>query len=201
MKNWGKVSLRGGQPHRRGRRAARTGNPMGANANTVIGAGAGALVGSLLGLPGAIVGAGIGAVVGSSKRLSANPTVFPPGARVLVDGRDEVVVRQAFPDGSSSYFFPHYKVDFIGGDKNVAVNMSRVGAVRTNPLITSQNTRSAERLIRSVAKMKFGRRFFDAFYEHGQWWVSVGPTGETFYSAVDAYPGFDGRGVNFEEIG
>jgi hypothetical protein len=56
--------------------------------------------------------------------------VFPSGARVLVDGRDEAIVRQAFPKGSSSFMFPHYKVDFVGGDKNVAVNMKRVGVDR-----------------------------------------------------------------------
>jgi hypothetical protein len=54
-------------------------------------------------------------------------TVFPVGARVLVDGRDEAIVKQAFPEGSTSFLFSHYKLDFIGGDKNVAVKMSRVG--------------------------------------------------------------------------
>lgn len=53
--------------------------------------------------------------------------VFPCGAKVLVDGRDVAVVKQAFPQGSSSYLFPHYKLDFVGGDKNVAVSMTRVG--------------------------------------------------------------------------
>jgi len=43
--------------------------------------------------------------------------------------------------------------------------------------------------------------------EHGQWWVSVlmttDPyvTGEHTYSAVDAVPGYDGRGIDFEEVG
>lgn len=55
---------------------------------------------------------------------------FPVGARVLVDGKQEAIVKQAFPDGSSSFLFPHYKLDFIGGDKNVAVNMTRVGVER-----------------------------------------------------------------------
>ncbi len=36
-------------------------------------------------------------------------TPFPVGARVLVDGRDPAIVKQAFPEGSSSYLFPHYK--------------------------------------------------------------------------------------------
>ena len=36
---------------------------------------------------------------------------FSIGARVLVDSRYEATVKQAFPEGSSSYSFPHYKLD------------------------------------------------------------------------------------------
>lgn len=54
---------------------------------------------------------------------------FPIGARVLVDGQDEAIVRAYFPHGSSSFQFAHYKVDFVGGDKNVAVFVDRVGVV------------------------------------------------------------------------
>jgi hypothetical protein len=60
----------------------------------------------------------------------ASPPVFPCGARVLVDGRDEAVVKQAFPNGSSSFLFAHYKVDIVGGDRNVAVGIDRVGVER-----------------------------------------------------------------------
>lgn len=56
---------------------------------------------------------------------------FPVGARVLVDGRDEVLVSQFFPEGSSSFMWPHYKVNFVGGDKNVMVSVNRVGVTRT----------------------------------------------------------------------
>lgn len=60
---------------------------------------------------------------------------FPIGARVLVDGRDEAIVRAAFtsPVGSSSHPWPHYKLDFVDGDKNVTVHVSRVGVERTEP--------------------------------------------------------------------
>jgi hypothetical protein len=58
--------------------------------------------------------------------------VFPVGARVLVDGRDEARVTQAFPEGSSSFMFAHYKLDFVGGDRNVAVAMRRVSVKRTS---------------------------------------------------------------------
>lgn len=54
-------------------------------------------------------------------------SVFPVGARVLVDGKYQARVLQAFPEGSSSYLFPHYKLDIVGGDKNVAMAMKRVG--------------------------------------------------------------------------
>lgn len=77
-------------------------------------------------------------------------SVFPSGARVLVDGEREAIVRQAFPEGSTSFFFPHYKVDFCNvgperrwsagdrariedGDTNVAVAMHRVGVERKKP--------------------------------------------------------------------
>jgi len=57
-------------------------------------------------------------------------SVFPSGARVYVDGETEAIVKQAFPNGSTSYLFPHYKLDFVKGDTNVAVRISRVGVDR-----------------------------------------------------------------------
>ncbi len=60
--------------------------------------------------------------------MSTTTTItFPVGAKVYVDGVDLAVVNQAFPEGSSSYPFPHYKVSFVGGDKNVAIATRRVG--------------------------------------------------------------------------
>lgn len=56
--------------------------------------------------------------------------VFPPGVRVLIDGRDEAIVREAFPQGSTSFLPPHYRVDVIDGDKNVKVAMGRIGTKR-----------------------------------------------------------------------
>jgi hypothetical protein len=58
--------------------------------------------------------------------------IFPVGARVYVDGRDEARIAQRFPEGSSSFLFPHYKVHFTGGDQNVAVAMGRVGVERSS---------------------------------------------------------------------
>lgn len=52
---------------------------------------------------------------------------FSPGAKVYVDGRDVAIVRQAFPEGSSSLMAPHYLVDFVDGDKLVKVPWVRIG--------------------------------------------------------------------------
>jgi hypothetical protein len=78
-------------------------------------------------------------------RARGRIVTFPAGALVLVDGRRRAVVRETFPEGSTSFAFPHYRVDFVnldrgkrwggGGDEahaetvesNVAVAMSRVG--------------------------------------------------------------------------
>ncbi len=58
-------------------------------------------------------------------------SIIPPGARVLVEGIGVAIVRDCFLDGSSSYLFPHFKLDFVGGDRNVAVNIRRVFEVRS----------------------------------------------------------------------
>jgi hypothetical protein len=65
-----------------------------------------------------------------SNGATVKQPILPCGARAYVDGRDEVVISQSFPQGSSYYMFPHYKVHFEGGDRNVAVSMTRVGVVR-----------------------------------------------------------------------
>jgi hypothetical protein len=62
---------------------------------------------------------------------------FRPGALVLVDGRDKASVRAAWPEGSTSYAFPHYTVDILDGDQNVAV-----AAKRLEPRPTERKTRS-----------------------------------------------------------
>ena len=57
-------------------------------------------------------------------------TQFVPGARVLIDGRDEATVRQAFPEGSSFHLYPHYTVNIKDGDSNVTVAWNRIGIDR-----------------------------------------------------------------------
>jgi hypothetical protein len=58
-------------------------------------------------------------------------STFPVGACVLVDGRDEAIVSQVFPEGSSSFMFPHYRVRLVGGGpEQVAVKMDRISVER-----------------------------------------------------------------------
>lgn len=50
---------------------------------------------------------------------------------MYVDGRDEAIIAQVFPEGSTSLMAPHYCVRFKGGDGGqVKVSMTRVGVVR-----------------------------------------------------------------------
>jgi len=74
----------------------------------------------------------------------------------------------------------------------------RTEAREARPLISSQDTPKAERLIRSAAAAKFGRGRADLFFEHGQWWATVGSRS---YSVVDAIPGVDHLGIDFEPLG
>lgn len=57
-------------------------------------------------------------------------STFPIGARILVDGRDEAIVKAAWPEGTTSHLFPHYVLDIVDGDRGVVVSMSRVGVER-----------------------------------------------------------------------
>lgn len=68
---------------------------------------------------------------------------------------------------------------------------------RTPRLITSENTRRAEKAVRSAAAAKFGRGGRkDFFFEHGQWWLTIDRDDETdTYSAVDT-----NLGIDFERV-
>lgn len=66
-------------------------------------------------------------------------------------------------------------------------------------LVSSTETRAAERKIRSAATLRFGRGNAALFYEHGQWWAEVASKGDPrTFSVVDAVPGVDGTGIDFE---
>ncbi len=62
-------------------------------------------------------------------------SVFPVGAKVYLDGQYTAKVLQAFPEGSTSHLFPHYKVrtgDERWGEDSV-VSMDRVGVDKKAP--------------------------------------------------------------------
>ena len=62
-----------------------------------------------------------------------NP-ILPVGARAYVNGRDDCVIVQVFPEGSTSLMSPHYCVRFIGGgSEQVKVSMDHVGVVKKEP--------------------------------------------------------------------
>lgn len=63
-------------------------------------------------------------------------------------------------------------------------------------LLTEQNTRRVERLVLRAAKRRFHRRYIDATFEHGQWWVTIMATGAQ-YSVCDST---DPGGFEFEEV-
>lgn len=63
-------------------------------------------------------------------KMDNHETGFQPGAHVLIDGTIVATVKAYFPEGSTSYGFPHYKVDIAEGDRNVAIAVKRIGVVR-----------------------------------------------------------------------
>jgi len=60
------------------------------------------------------------------------PRSLPPGAVVLIDGVVRATVVQAFPEGSTSYAFPHYRVNIQGGDRSAAIAMNRCTVKQVN---------------------------------------------------------------------
>ncbi len=65
-------------------------------------------------------------------------------------------------------------------------------------LLTEHNTRATERKVSSAFRNWSHKRFFETFFEHGQWWVRVPNDGEDeTYSVVDANTL---SGLDFERI-
>lgn len=54
------------------------------------------------------------------------PTHLSPGTPVIIDGDLPATVRASYPEGSTSYAFPHVRYDVAGGDKNAAISFDRV---------------------------------------------------------------------------
>lgn len=57
-----------------------------------------------------------------------------------------------------------------------------------------KNTRTMERKVRSAFREWSRKRFFETFYEHGQWWVRLSPSygddQDMTYSVCDSNRGF-----------
>lgn len=80
------------------------------------------------------------------EKSRANTRVFPPGARVYVDGQREAKVIGAFPQGSTSYAFPHYRLGpthrrALSTDEIETVAMNRVGVVKRGLRVTTDEER------------------------------------------------------------
>lgn len=103
---------------------------------------------------------------------------FPIGARVLVDGRDEAIVKYAYPMGSTSHRHPHYKVDFVDGDKDVAVPFAHVGVDRApKPAVTYyayRNGAGVEVCLRNGSFLRTGKDGKTAVYMNGDYMGNVG---------------------------
>ena len=69
-------------------------------------------------------------------------------------------------------------------------------------LISTSNTRAAEKKIRGAAAIRFGRGKMTPNFEHGQWFVSGYDYDGMWvhYSVVDARPGVGHTGIDFEEL-
>lgn len=68
-------------------------------------------------------------------------------------------------------------------------------------LLSTSNTSKAEKTIRGAAAAKFGRGKADLVFEHGQWFAIVrGRDDDRYYAVVDALPGIDYRGIDFEAL-
>jgi hypothetical protein len=51
------------------------------------------------------------------------------GDHVLLDGKTRAIVRSVWPVGSTSFAFPHARIDFSEGDRDVAVALKRLTVV------------------------------------------------------------------------
>ena len=69
-------------------------------------------------------------------------------------------------------------------------------------LISAQNTRKVEKLVRRAAAAKFGRGKARPVFEHDHWWVIVdGKDGdEQIFDVVDSSPSVADTGLSFEQV-
>ena len=102
---------------------------------------------------------------------------FPIGAKVLVDGVDLATVRAYHPNGCVNYDFPHYHVDLVGGDTNVAVHVDTIGiSSRPGALVRINDPDSDIRGVESVSEGS-AKLLADAT-KAGQWVYLVATQGK-----------------------
>ena len=71
----------------------------------------------------------------------------------------------------------------------------------TTELISTQNTRKVEKLVRRAAAAEFGRGKAQPVYEHGHWWITVAnDDGDEIYDVVDSYSSVADTGLSFEQV-
>jgi predicted cupin superfamily sugar epimerase len=66
-------------------------------------------------------------------------------------------------------------------------------------LMTETNTVKMERRVLRAARAKFGRKRFQANFEHGQWWLTILGTGAQ-YSVVDCQTQAGVDYLDFEQV-
>jgi hypothetical protein len=66
-------------------------------------------------------------------------------------------------------------------------------------LMTETNTPATERRVIRAAYHKFGRKRFQADFEHGQWWLTIPGTGAQ-YSVVDCRTQQGVDYLDFEQV-
>ncbi len=74
-------------------------------------------------------------------------------------------------------------------------------------MTSTQDSSRAETIIKRVARSRFGKGLrVTPFFEHGHWWLNVEDTSRDIseaystWNVVDAVPGIDGTGIDFEEL-
>jgi len=69
------------------------------------------------------------------------------------------------------------------------------------PYTSTSLSKRTKQKIRGIALRHFHTRNFRTTHEHGHWWVIVETTDHPrTFSVVNAVPGIEGTGLDFEEV-
>ena len=84
----------------------------------------------------------------------------------------------------------------------MTLNFELEDQIMSDKLLSTQNTRKVEKLVRKAATEKFGRGKAHPVFEHDHWWVTVydSEMNETIYDVVDSYPSIADTGLSFERL-